>query len=158
MSALDFEMPYQLYFSLCNQFEIQLKPAHSLHLHPPQRISASVKTQALENGVFLMSCLVQFPYSRWVGSLDAVTVCTPVKPGYSPPLHTLCLTALTEREAFIHTTFFSEYTTKEQIHTGTQAHKTPPEFAPLIQKIALDLLCFFVKHSNTSKHAVPKGN
>lgn len=78
ITALHLKMPHQLYCCLSNPFEIHWKTAH------PQPAPASFSSQrhqcehyssgssGVENGVFLIFCLIQLPYSEL-----AVSLCRP---------------------------------------------------------------------------------
>lgn len=131
MTALHLKMPHQLYCCLSNPFEFQWKPAH------PQPAPASLSSErrqckrfntgsfGVENGVFLIFCLVQFPYSEPGWQLECCYILhTSVRPSYSPPLHTLCFTVLWQKhKPFLHTCFSSEYTLKAGTHSYPRRHK-----------------------------------
>lgn len=86
---------------LSNPFEIQWKPAHpqpsptSLSSERCQCQSYHTGSFGVEKGVFLIFCLVQFPYCELGWQLECYyTQHASVKPGYSSPLGTLCFTGL----------------------------------------------------------------
>lgn len=101
------------------------QPTHSLHppLWAQSAVSVSVITQALwvENGVFLIFCLVQFSYSELGWQLECCY--TQLNPAIARH-YTHCVLLCSDRERSLYTHLFL-CSIHAATHTGTQTKGAP---------------------------------
>lgn len=135
MTALHLKMPHQLYCCLSNPFEVQWKPSHPqpapscLSWVCRQCEHYNVGSFGVKNGAFLIFCLVHFPYSQLGWQLECCyTLHASVKPGYSPPQHTVLLCFDTKRSLYTYTCFSAQYVLHEWVHTGTHTGTLSKEY------------------------------
>lgn len=111
---------------------IHLKSSRSQPTHSPTPASLSCERRqneryntgsfGVENGVPLIFCLVQFPYSELGWQLECL--CTrhaTVKPSHSPPLHTLCFAALWQKQKPLYTPVSPLNMQSKRAHAATHA-------------------------------------